>query len=58
MPQTRPPYPREFRQQMVELVRAGRTPGELAKEFEPSDQMKKIARDMVGKRLKYKELTA
>ena len=38
MPQTRPPYPREFRQQMVELVRAGRTPGELAKEFEPSDQ--------------------
>ena len=38
MPRTRPPYPREFRQQMVELVRAGRTPGELAKEFEPSDQ--------------------
>ena len=38
MPRTRPPYAREFRQQMVELVRAGRTPGELAKEFEPSDQ--------------------
>jgi len=31
-------YPLEFRQQMVELVRAGRTPEELAKEFEPSRQ--------------------
>ncbi len=38
MPPTRPPYPPEFKKQMVELVRAGRTPGELAKEFEPSDQ--------------------
>ncbi len=31
-------YPLEFRQQMVELVRAGRTPEELAREFEPSAQ--------------------
>jgi len=31
-------YPLEFRQQMVELVRAGRTPEELAEEFEPSAQ--------------------
>ena len=31
-------YPPEFRQQMVELVRAGRSPEELAKEFEPSAQ--------------------
>jgi transposase len=31
-------YPPEFRRQMVELVRAGRTPEELAKEFEPSAQ--------------------
>jgi transposase len=38
MPRTRPPYPPEFRQQMVELVRAGRTPEELAREFEPSGQ--------------------
>jgi transposase len=30
------PYPLEFRRQMVELVRAGRSPGELAREFEPS----------------------
>ena len=38
MGKTRPPYPPEFRRQMVELVRAGRTPGELAREFEPSSQ--------------------
>jgi len=38
MPRSRPPYPGEFRRQMVELVRAGRTPEELAKEFEPSAQ--------------------
>lgn len=29
----KPPYPPEFRQQMVELVAAGRRPSELAKEF-------------------------
>jgi transposase len=38
MSKTRPPYAPEFRQQMVELVRAGRTPEELAREFEPSAQ--------------------
>ena len=38
MPRTRPPYSSEFRRQMVELVRCGRTPGELAREFEPSAQ--------------------
>ena len=32
------PYPPEFRQQMVELVRAGRSPEPLAKEFGPSKQ--------------------
>ena len=37
MPKTGPAYAPEFRQQMVELVRAGRTPRELAKEFEPSE---------------------
>jgi transposase len=36
MPGTRRPYPPEFRQQMVDLVRAGRTPQELAREFEPT----------------------
>ena len=29
-------YPAEFKRRMVELVRAGRSPEELAKEFEPS----------------------
>ena len=38
MPRHRAPYPPEFRQQMVELVRAGRTPEELAREFEPTAQ--------------------
>ena len=38
MPRTRPPYPAEFRHQMVELVRAGRSPESLAHEFEPSAQ--------------------
>ncbi|KVE33468.1 transposase [Burkholderia sp. TSV86] len=28
-----PPYPAEFRQQIVELVKAGRNPSELAREF-------------------------
>ena len=37
MPRTHKPYPLEFRQRMVELVRAGRDPAELAKEFEPSE---------------------
>ena len=38
MPKTRPPYSPEFRQQMVELVKSGRTPEELSSEFEPSAQ--------------------
>ena len=38
MPKTRAPYAPEFRRQMVELVRAGRDPADLAREFEPSAQ--------------------
>ena len=38
MARKHPRYAPEFRRQMVELVRAGRTPEELAKEFEPSAQ--------------------
>ena len=38
MPRTRPPYSPEFRRQMVDLVRAGRDPEELAREFEPTSQ--------------------
>lgn len=33
MSQRRGAYPPEFRQQMVELVKAGRKPSELAREF-------------------------
>ena len=38
MPRFRVPYPPEFRRQMVELVRLGRTPQDLAREFEPNAQ--------------------
>ena len=38
MPKTRAPYTPEFRRQMVDLVRAGRDPDELAREFEPTAQ--------------------
>lgn len=36
MPRARPPYPPEYRRRLIELVRAGRTPESLSKEFEPS----------------------
>lgn len=32
-------YPPECKEQVVELVRAGRSPESLAREFEPSEQM-------------------
>jgi transposase len=39
MPQRhRDPYPPEFRARIVDLARAGRSPKELAEEFEPSEQ--------------------
>lgn len=38
MPRSHPPYPDEFRKHILELVRAGRTPAELAEEFEPTAQ--------------------
>jgi transposase len=38
MGKTRPPYTPEFRRQMVDLVGAGRSPEELAREFEPTAQ--------------------
>jgi len=39
MPQKhREPYPPEFRRQMLELVKAGRTPEELEREYEPTAQ--------------------
>ena len=36
MAKTRPPYPPEFRQHLIELVRSGRSPESLEKEFEPT----------------------
>jgi transposase len=36
MPIPKPPYPAEFRRRMVELVQAGRTPAQLAREFDCS----------------------
>lgn len=38
MPKSKPPYPVEFRQQIIELARSGRTPAELAREFGPTAQ--------------------
>lgn len=38
MPRSRPPYPAEYRRRMVELVRSGRTPESLSREFEPTAQ--------------------
>ena len=38
MPRTRRPYPLEFRQRMIELVRGGRSPESLGREFEPTAQ--------------------
>src|SRR6516225_1217381 len=38
MPKSHRPYAPEFRRQMVDLVRSGRTPEELSREFEPTAQ--------------------
>ena len=38
MPRSHPPYPSEYRRQILELVRAGRSPEELAREVEPTAQ--------------------
>jgi len=38
MPKSHAPYPAQFRQQIIELARTGRTPVELAREFGCSAQ--------------------
>ena len=38
MPKPHRPYPLEYRERMIELVRSGRSPESLAKEFEPTAQ--------------------
>jgi transposase-like protein len=55
MPRYRTAYRPEFRRRMVDLVRSGRTPEELAREFEPAAQsistwVKQAQRD-AGKRV-------
>ena len=37
MAKMKPPYTPELRRQILNLVRAGRTPAELAREFDPSE---------------------
>lgn len=54
MPKSHKPYPREFKDRLIEMVRAGRTPEELAEKFEPTAQsirnwVAQAARD-VGRR--------
>lgn len=36
MPKTRKAYPEEYKKKLVELVRQGRSPEQLSREFEPS----------------------
>jgi len=38
MPKSHRPYAPEFRRQMIDLVRSGRTPESLSREFEPTAQ--------------------
>ena len=38
MPKSKPPYPAQFRQQIIELAHAGRTPADLSREFGPTAQ--------------------
>jgi transposase len=38
MPRTRPPYPEEFRREALHMLRAGRTPHELAEALDVSEQ--------------------
>jgi transposase len=38
MPKSHKPYPLEFKHRLVEMVRAGQNPDELAEKFEPTAQ--------------------
>jgi len=38
LPKSKPPYPAEFREQIIELARTGRTPAELSREFKVTGQ--------------------
>ena len=45
MPRSRPPYPQEFREQIVELAKTGRSPSELSREFVQLDVQRIVVRD-------------
>jgi len=38
MPESRKPYPEEFKRRLIEMVGAGRSADELAEKFEPTAQ--------------------
>jgi len=38
MPKSHKPYPKEYKQKLIELARKGETPEELSRRFEPSAQ--------------------
>ena len=38
MPRTNPSYPPEFKRELIELVRSGRSPESLSRDFEPTAQ--------------------
>jgi len=38
MPRSYPPYPQQYRRQILEVASAGRSPQDLAREFEPTAQ--------------------
>jgi len=38
VPKSKPAYPAEFRQQIIELARMGKTPAQLSREFGPTAQ--------------------
>jgi hypothetical protein len=47
MPKSHKPYPPEFKQRLIDLVRAGRNPEELAEQFEPSALRRWTARSVL-----------
>lgn len=53
MPRTHTPYPEEYRQQILELSRAGRSAEDLVREFEPTVQCirNRIKQDQAGARI-------
>jgi transposase len=56
MPKTRLPYAPEFRRRMIELVRAGRDPEDLAREFEPTSQSIRNRDELIKLRREVRQL--